>query len=81
MPQLFKGCWLMGDITQDQMGIFRPFHGYSPYKTPVDNLYMCGACTHPSGAITGAPGYNCAGVIADDFKIKKWWKPISVGKG
>jgi phytoene dehydrogenase-like protein len=81
MPQLFKGCWLMGDITQDQMGIFRPFHGYSPYKTPVDNLYMCGSCTHPSGAITGGPGYNCAGVIADDFKIKKWWKPISVGKG
>ncbi len=79
MPQLFKGDWLMGDITQDQMGIFRPFYGYPPYHTPIENLYMCGACTHPAGGVTAAPGYNAASVICDDFKIKKWWPLLTIG--
>lgn len=78
MPQLIEGCWLMGDMTQDQAGLFRPFHGYPPYRSPIENLYMCGACNHPGGGISGAPGYNCAGVICEDLNVKKWWSPMSL---
>ena len=28
------------------------------------------------GAVTGAPGYNCANAIADDLGIKKFWSPV-----
>ncbi|MDY6862392.1 MAG: NAD(P)/FAD-dependent oxidoreductase [Thermodesulfobacteriota bacterium] len=78
MPHMFGGCWLMGDMTQDQMGMFRPFHGYPPYMTPIENLFMCGACTHPGGGVTGGPGYNSATAICDALKVKKWWSPITV---
>ncbi|MDY6864114.1 MAG: hypothetical protein SV062_14145 [Thermodesulfobacteriota bacterium] len=80
MPPLFKECWLMGDITQDQSGIFRPFNSYPPYRTPIENLFLCEAGTHPGGGVTGGPGYNAAGVVCDTLKINKWWSPISVGK-
>ncbi len=78
MPHMFKGCWLMGDMTQDQMGMFRPFHGHPPYRTPIENLFMCGACTHPGGGVTGGPGYNAAGAICDALKVKRWWSPITI---
>jgi phytoene dehydrogenase-like protein len=71
---MFKGSVLHGNITQDQMGIFRPFHGYKPYRTPINALYMCGGSTHPCGGITGAPGYNAANAITEDLNIKKWWE-------
>ncbi|MDY6863920.1 MAG: NAD(P)/FAD-dependent oxidoreductase, partial [Thermodesulfobacteriota bacterium] len=76
LPELIEGCWLMGAMTQDQTGIFRPFHGYPPYRSAIENLFMCGACTHPGGGCCGAPGYNAAGVICDDLKIKRWWEPM-----
>ena len=33
------------------------------YRTPVDNLYLCGAGTHPGGEVTGAPGHNAAHAV------------------
>ena len=62
-----------GATTQDQMGIFRPFHGCPPYRTPIQGLYLCGPSTHPGGGVHGANGYNAAGAIADDLGIEKWW--------
>ncbi|MDY6864065.1 MAG: NAD(P)/FAD-dependent oxidoreductase, partial [Thermodesulfobacteriota bacterium] len=71
---LREGSMCSGALSPHQMGMFRPFHGYPPYRTPIENLYMCGPSTHPAGGCSGAPGYNAAGVIADDQKFKKWWK-------
>ena len=71
---MVHGGFNHGQMTQDQMNMFRPFVEYAPYKTPFKNLYMCGASTHPSGSIGGACGYNAVQVIAEDLKIKKkWW--------
>ena len=71
---MVHGGFNHGQMTQDQMTVFRPFVEYTPYKTPYKNLYMCGAGTHPSGSIGGACGYNAVQVIAEDFKMKKkWW--------
>jgi phytoene dehydrogenase-like protein len=54
-----------GDIYQGQMGLdqiimMRPVAGYGRYRTPVENLFLCGAGAHPGGGVTGAPGYNAA---------------------
>ena len=49
-----------GEITPDQMFANRPVPGYAGYRTPVENLYLCGSGTWPGGAVFGAPGHNCA---------------------
>ncbi len=71
-----QGDFHVGAVMQSQMGENRPVPGLRPYRTPVDGLYMCGSPTHPHGVITGAPGYNGAGVILDDLGLKKWWDAI-----
>ena len=48
----------------DQNFLFRPVAGYSRYRMPVANLYMCGAATWP-GAGTGAgSGYLLGKMLA-----------------
>jgi len=55
------GCCLYhGEISLDQLLFMRPVPGYANYRTPVQNLYLCGAGTHPGGGVTGAPGFNAA---------------------
>ncbi len=56
------------EITPDQMFFFRPVAGWSSYRTPIKNLYLCGSGTHPGGGVTGAPGYNAAHSLIADFK-------------
>jgi phytoene dehydrogenase-like protein len=74
MPSMKHGDWNHGEMSQDQLGIFRPFHEYPPYRTPFQNVYLCGASTHPGGSIGGACGYNAATAIAEDLGISKWWQ-------
>ncbi|MDT5081686.1 MAG: hypothetical protein QOJ80_6323 [Mycobacterium sp.] len=35
------------------------------HRTPIADLYMCGAGSHPGGEVTGAPGFNAAHAILD----------------
>jgi phytoene dehydrogenase-like protein len=70
---LLNGVDVVGDMTPDQMGYFRPFAGWSSYRTPVEGLYMCGGYCHPGGGVHAGAGHNAAGVIAEDFKLRKWW--------
>jgi phytoene dehydrogenase-like protein len=48
------------DMVPDQHLASRPLLGWADYSTPLDNLYLCGAGTHPGGEVTGAPGHNAA---------------------
>jgi len=57
------------DMTPDQLYFFRPLIGYSDYRTPIKNLYLCGSGTHPGGGVTGAPGYNAAMEILKGEKL------------
>ncbi|MFQ5951042.1 MAG: phytoene desaturase family protein [Candidatus Geothermarchaeales archaeon] len=57
-----------GEITPDQMLSLRPVPGWSDYRTPIRNLYLCGSGTHPGGGVLGLPGYNAAHVIISDWK-------------
>lgn len=52
-----------GEILPDGMFANRPVTGYGGYRTPIENLYLCGAGTWPGGAVFGAPGRNCAAEV------------------
>jgi phytoene dehydrogenase-like protein len=49
-----------GQMGLDQLLFMRPVSGYARYRTPFENLFLCGAGAHPGGGVTGAPGYNAA---------------------
>ncbi|HVB63705.1 MAG TPA: NAD(P)/FAD-dependent oxidoreductase, partial [Nitrolancea sp.] len=51
------------DMIAGQLLNQRPLPGWSDYRTPIDNLYLCGADTHPGGEVTGAPGHNAAHAV------------------
>lgn len=52
-PNLVGGDNIAGSHHLDQHFMFRPFLGWSRYRTPIRRLYLCGASTWP-GAGTGA---------------------------
>ena len=63
-PNLIGGDSLSGSHHLDQNFFLRPVAGWSRYKTPVRNLYLCGASTWP-GAGTGAgSGFLLAKMLA-----------------
>jgi phytoene dehydrogenase-like protein len=75
LPDLVSGDICQGKICPEQLDYNRPWPGASRFRSPIDRLYMCGACTHPGGHATGGPGYNAANAIAEDLGIAKWWPP------
>ena len=70
---MVNGVDVVGDMTPDQMGYFRPFAGWSSYRSPIEGLYMCGGYCHPGGGVHAGAGHNAAGVIAEDYQLAKWW--------
>jgi phytoene dehydrogenase-like protein len=65
---LTGGHPLHGEMSLDQFFTFRPVIGWAQYRTPIRNLYLCGAGTHPGGGVTGAPGFNASREILRDFR-------------
>jgi beta-carotene ketolase (CrtO type) len=59
----YKGNYYHIDMSLDQMVFFRPLPEIANYKTPIENLFLTGAGTHPGGSISGMPGRNCARVF------------------
>ena len=49
-----------GELSLDQLFTMRPTLGWGQYRTPVTNLYLCGAGTHPGHGLTGGSGQNAA---------------------
>ncbi len=65
---LSEGNIFQGELTLEQLFFLRPAPGWARYRTPVENLYMCGSATHPGGGIMGAPGRNAAVRILGDTR-------------
>ncbi|MCG8604224.1 NAD(P)/FAD-dependent oxidoreductase [bacterium] len=65
---LTGGCIYHGEMALDQLVCLRPVAGFGQYRTPVENLYLCGSGTHPGGGVTGAPGFNAAREVLQDLK-------------
>jgi phytoene dehydrogenase-like protein len=80
LPDLVSGDICQGKICPEQLGYNRPWPGMSQYRTFIENLYLCGAASHPGGHATGGPGYNAANAIAENLGIAKWWPPYDPRK-
>jgi phytoene dehydrogenase-like protein len=74
IPNMVRGDWMGGLIDLDNMLDKRPFAELAQYRTPVANLYMCGATQHPHGFVTFAPAYNALQAIAEDHELERWWR-------
>ncbi len=57
---LTEGNIFHGELSLEQLAFLRPLAGWSRYRTPVRDLWMCASGTHPGGGIMGAPGALCA---------------------
>jgi phytoene dehydrogenase-like protein len=57
---LTGGNIFQGAMTPSQLFFMRPVPGFARYRTPVRDLWMCGAATHPGGGVMGACGLNAA---------------------
>ena len=53
---LSEGNIFQGELSLEQLFFNRPVPGWARYRTPLQNLWMCGSATHPGGGIMGASG-------------------------
>jgi phytoene dehydrogenase-like protein len=65
---LSEGNIFQGELSLEQLFFLRPAPGYARFRTPIQNLYMCGSATHPGGGIMGAPGRLAALEMLKDLK-------------
>jgi beta-carotene ketolase (CrtO type) len=61
-----RGTTMHGAVPPYQTGAMRPAPGMGRYKSPVENVYLCGSGSHPGGGVSMAPGRNAAQVIYHD---------------
>ncbi len=53
---LTEGNIFHGELGLEQMLFLRPVPGWARYRTPLRQLWMCAAGTHPGGGVMGASG-------------------------
>jgi phytoene dehydrogenase-like protein len=58
---LTGGNIFQGEVTPDQMWEHR-----LSARTPVEDLYLCGAATHPAGSVIALNGRNAAQAVLED---------------
>jgi phytoene dehydrogenase-like protein len=57
-----------GELALDQFFTMRPLLDWARYRTPIQNLYLCGSGTHPGVGLTGGSGANAAREILKELK-------------
>ncbi|MDY6970814.1 MAG: NAD(P)/FAD-dependent oxidoreductase [Thermodesulfobacteriota bacterium] len=71
---MVDGSIKQGAYTALQMGYNRPNSECSRHRTPINNLFLGGACTYPGGTVLLGSGYLAANAVVEDKGINKWWK-------
>ncbi len=66
---LGEGNIFQGELSIEQLLFQRPAAGWSRYRTPIKNLWLCGSGAHPGGGIMGAPGQLAASTILQAREI------------
>jgi len=57
-----------GELALDQFFTMRPLLDWARYRTPIQNLFLCGSGTHPGSGLTGGSGANAAREILKQLK-------------
>ncbi len=65
---LTQGHIFHGELSLDQFFTMRPLLDWARYRTPIENLYLCGSGTHPGAGLTGGSGANAAREILKVLK-------------
>lgn len=65
-----------GEMTLDQMFFMRPVPKYADFRTPIENLFLCGSGCHPGGGVMGSTGYIAAKIVGKE--LRKPWKRSSL---
>jgi phytoene dehydrogenase-like protein len=65
---LTGGHIFQGELSLDQFFTMRPLLDWARYRTPIQNLYLCGNGTHPGAGLTGGSGANAAREIVKELK-------------
>ena len=68
---LSEGNIFQGELSLEQLFFSRPVPGWARYRTPLQNLWMCGSATHPGGGIMGAPGRLAALQVLRSLRARK----------
>ena len=70
-----RGNIFHGAMTPAQLFDSRPYAGFGGARSPIRGLYLCGAGTHPGGAVIGANGYNAARLVLQDLDVNGHHRP------
>ncbi len=65
-----RGTHQHGAFLPYQLGALRPIPQLGSYRSSIQNLYLCGAGSHPGAGISMMPGRNAAAVICRDLGLK-----------
>ncbi|MCE2422158.1 MAG: NAD(P)/FAD-dependent oxidoreductase [Gemmatimonadetes bacterium] len=68
---LTEGNIFHGELTLQQLFLFRPVTGWANFRTPVRGYYQCGSGAHPGGGVCGAPGRLAALEVLRDLKVRR----------
>lgn len=68
---LSEGHLYHGELALDQLFFMRPIPGWARYRTPIENLFLCGSGSHPGGGISGLPGSYAAREILRNWSRQK----------
>jgi phytoene dehydrogenase-like protein len=68
---LSEGNIFQGELSLEQLFFNRPVPGWARYRTPLQNLWMCGSATHPGGGIMGASGRLAALQVLRSLRARK----------
>jgi len=60
-----------GERALDQLFTMRPLLGWARYRTPIHQLYLCGAGTHPGYGVSGLSGLNASREILKDWRSRR----------
>jgi phytoene dehydrogenase-like protein len=61
-----------GEIALDQLWAARPVLGWARYDTPIRNLFLCSAGTHPGTGLDGRPGALASQVVINAARAGTW---------
>ena len=65
---LTEGNIFQGELSLEQLMFLRPAAGWSRYRTPLNNLWVCGSAAHPGGGLMGAPGELAAKTYLESLR-------------